>query len=350
MMGRRAFLAGSVGLVGCRPRPSATEAPAPRPTPLPDGFHRGMNLAHLHERGWGYGSDRARAQLDALYAMGVRDIALNPFAYVSSTSATELRWGGDATLTTDDLRTAVRDAHDRGMRVMMKPHVWSRSFLAGAGNPDIRMDAASWTAWFASYTRWAVHNATIAAETGCEWLCVGLEFTGATLANPGAWARVAEACRAVYRGKLLYAANWYEEGARFTDWDAFDAIGIDAYFPLAGDSVDALAASWAPHLDAIAAYAGGRPVIFAEAGYRALAGATAEPWDGRGGAEDPALQARAYEALLRACTARPWFQGVYWWKWFTDPTGEPAAYGIGGAVDPFVPTEPARRVLEAWFR
>jgi hypothetical protein len=233
------------------------------------------------------------------------------------------------------------------MRVMIKPHVWSRDYASGAGNMDLA--PGDWDAWFRSYTRWAVHNAELARDAACEWLCVGLEFTSATLANPGAWARVADACRKVFPGKLVYAANWYEEAARFADWDAFDAVGIDAYFPLDGETVDELVASWAAHLDAIEAFAKGKPVIFPEAGYRAIAGAVHEPWDGRGGAPDPDLQARAYEALLRACTARPWFGGVYWWKWFTDPAGEGASWG-DTEVDPFVPRDPARDVLAAWFR
>jgi hypothetical protein len=52
------------------------------------------------------------------------------------------------------------------------------------------------------------------------------------------------------------------------------------------------------------------------------------------------VQARAYEALLRAAAARPWFGGVYWWKWFTD---------AGPDTDAFVPDAPAQAVLRAWF-
>ena len=59
-----------------------------------------------------------------------------------------------------------------------------------------------------------------------------------------------------------------------------------------------------------------------------------------GGAPDPDLQARAYEALLRAVAERPWFEGVYWWKWFTD---------AGPDRDDFVPAGRAREVLAAWW-
>lgn len=302
-----------------------------------------MNLAHLHRRGWGYGSDRARAQVRTLRAMGVRDLAVNPFAYTRSLTTPEIRWGDDPTLTDDDLRAQIAQARDEGMRVLMKPHLWSWQYLGGAGNMDLSLDADGWREWFRRYTAYAVHHAKLAAETGCDAMCVGLEYTSASRANRGAWAEVARACRQEFGGVLLYAANWYEEAEVFADWAAFDLIGINAYYPLskgADTSVDALVAGWQPHLDAIEAIAKGRPVVFPEAGYRAVRGATERPWEDAGGEPDPELQARAYEALLRAATARPWFQGLWWWKWFTDMPGE---------GDPFAPDAPAQAVLQAWY-
>ncbi len=337
---RRDLLAASaLAAVGaCVRRPAEVPAWSPRPTPLPPTFARGFNLAHQHLRGSGYGSDAAARALDALAALGVRDVALNPFAYTPSLGSSEIRWGGDPTLTDEDLRAQVAQARERGLRVLMKPHLWSGAFWTGAGNPDL--SATDWPAWFAAYTAYVAHYARLAEETGCDSLCVGLEYTRATLANPGAWAGVAAACRAVFGGRLLYAANWYEEYVRFADWDAFDCVGINAYFPLAGRTVDELADAWGAHLDAIERVARGKPVIFPEAGYRAVTGATEAPWEHGGGTPDAELQARAYEALLRACAARPWFGGVYWWKWFTD---------AGPDTDAFVPDAPARAVLRAWF-
>jgi hypothetical protein len=340
---RRSLLAATLAAACSRARPVPTLAgPAwsVQARPLGRDFHRGMNLAHLHQRGWGYGSRRAATQLDRLRALGVGHIALNPFAYVSSLGATDIRWGGDATMTDEDLTAQVAQCTARDMRVMMKPHLWSWQFINGSGNGDIELDEAGWEAWFASYTKYAVHYATLAQASGCESLCVGLEYTGATRANPGRWADVAGACRGVFGGKLLYAANWYEEYEQFRDWAAFDYVGVNAYFPLKGTTVEELAASWAEHLDRIERVAAGRPVLFPEAGYRAVSGATEHPWEGSGGA-DPDLQGRAYEALLRACSQRPWFKGIYWWKWFTDLPGE---------QDPYVPADmPAEGVMKAWY-
>lgn len=346
----------SVGVLGgaLRARPPAPTAWTIQPRPLPDGFVRGMNLAHLHHRGYGYGSERALAQVRRLKSLGVTSIAVNPFAYTRSLTAPTIAWGGDTSLTDDDLRRQIDQAHAEGLAVMMKPHLWSWQFLDGSGNGDIALDAEGWRTWFARYTEYVVHYATVAQESACEHLCVGLEYASATRDNPGAWAAVAQGCRAVYSGPLTYAANWWQEFEQFQDWDAFDLVGIDAYFPLSGadapthpasgaadTGVEALVAAWQPWLDAIERVCKGRPVIFPEAGYRAIGRATDRPWEEGRGDADPDLQARAYEALLRACTARPWFRGVFWWKWFTDLPGE---------GDPFLPADqPAEQVLAAWF-
>lgn len=299
-----------------------------------------MNFAHLHRDGFGYGSARALAQAKRLYALGVRQMALNPFGYMRSTATPEVSWGGDRSLTDDQLVAQITQLHELGFEVMLKPHIWAWSYMGGSGNMDLNFDADGWKRWFASYTAFARHYAQIAEQTGCTCFCLGLEFTQASKANPGAWATVAAACRELYKGRVGYAANWYEEFEIFADWDAFDWMGVNAYFPLVGSTVEELAASWTPHLDKIEAVAKGKPVLFAEAGYRAVEKTTETPWDADGPRDD-GLQARAYEALFRACTERPWFRGVYWWKWFTDLPGE---------NDSFVPADrPAERVMAAWY-
>ena len=338
MLNRRQLLASALA-AACAPRPGPVTPWAPQPIPLAPQLRHGVNFAHQHVRGRGYGSDAAAAQLDALVGLGLRDLALNPFAYTPSLGSTDIRWGDDPTLTDDDLRRQAAQAQARGLRLLMKPHLWSQAFWTGAGNMDIRLSPADWSRWFDAYAAYVVHYAALAQEIGCDELCVGLEYTTASLENPGAWAAVAAACRTVYRGRLCYAANWYEEFARFPDWAAFDCAAVDAYFPLQGDTVEALVAAWQPHLDTLEKV--GKPVLFTEAGYRAVEGSTARPWEPTSDRPDPDLQARAYEALLRAATARPWFAGVYWWKWFT---------AAGPDTDTFVPDAPAQAVLRAWAR
>lgn len=326
------------------------------PSAARPGTHRGFNLAHLHRRGRGYGSEASRAQLSRLRDIGVTHIALTPFGYVSSVRDVGIRWGGDLdpTLRDEDLLAEAAAARSLGLKVTLKPHIWSRAFwTAGKSRQDIdpRPDDGGWDAWFAAYTSFAVHYAKLAAQMDAALYVVGLEYLRATTGNPGAWADVAAACRAHYGGALTYAANWWEEAERFADWGAFDLIGVNAYAPLAdqkhADPTEAdLAAAWAPHLRTYGGLAKrfGKDVLFTEAGLPGVHGAAARPWDaGLSGDPDPALQARAYAALLSAAGPQPWFRGVYWWKWFTDDTTrERDAYCPMG--------QPAEDVLRRWWR
>ncbi|MCB9764805.1 MAG: hypothetical protein H6739_33830 [Alphaproteobacteria bacterium] len=348
---RRALLAalGAAALTGCRGRAEAADPPhgVLRPAPRPAGFHAGMSLAHIHARGRGYGSEVSRQQMRHLRQLGVTHVSLTPFGYIGAVDDPDIRFGEslDRTLTDDDLRQEARNARAEGLAVCIKPHIWSWRFMSGQSRQDIA--PPDWAAWFERYTAFAMHYAALAQEVDAALFVLGLEYLKATQANPGAWATVAEACRRKYTGPITYAANWWTEVEAFQDWGAFDLIGVQAYHPLTQQlcpDVQALVQGWAAHLEKLShlsqEYA--RPVLFTEAGLRAVEGAAVEPWNaGLRGSPDPGLQARAYEALLAACTPKPWFAGVYWWKWFTDPTAEDDLYAPTG--------NPAEEILRAWW-
>jgi len=339
------------------PRPPARPGislapPAAGPVAMPTGSHRGVNLAHLHRSDRGYGSAASARQLARLAALGVTHVALTPFGYLGALDDVNLRWGSDLdrTLSDEALLAEARAARALGLRVTLKPHIWSRAFYTrGQSRQDIRPRDrdGGWPAWFDQYTAFARHYAALAARMDASLYVVGLEYLRATAENPGAWAEVAAACRSVYAGPLTYAANWWREAELFADWSAFDLIGVNAYPPLS-DAADpdraALVAGWQPFLRSMGALARefDKPVVFCEAGLAALQGAAAEPWsNAQGGAPDPALQARAYDALLAAAVPQPWFRGVYWWKWFTDEAGEDDPYSPMG--------QPAEAVVRAWW-
>lgn len=351
-LSRRQLLLSSAALAGCgllrQPAPGEP-APSLSPRPLRAGFHAGFNYAHLHRRGIGYGSAASRAQLVRLRALGVTHLALTPFGYIPSLTGTEIRYGPqlDRSLTDDDLRREALQAQELGFSVCLKPHLWSNAFWTG-GKSRQDIAPADWGAWFEAYGAFAEHYARLAEEIGAVLYVVGLEYLQATLGNPGAWGAVAQRCRAHYSGKLSYAANWWREVEGFADWSDYDYIGVNAYYPLeagADPSATALAAAWQPHLDTLEALSEKvqRPVLFLEAGCRAISGAHARPWDqSMRGETDPALQARAYEALLASAADRGWLEGIYWWKWFTDESArEPDLYCPMGL--------PAEEVLARWW-
>ena len=328
----------------------AAAAACPAPPRLGPGAkpaHAGFNLAHLHRQGFGYGSDRSKAQLERLRDLGVTHVALTPFAGLKDLSSAEIHLSSDPTLTDDHLLREAENARALGLAVTMKPHIWSWQFWKlGRSRQDIDPDDIQ--AWEAAYTRFAVHYATLAQQMDAALFCVGLEYLQVTKKHPGLWGRVADACRDVFDGPLTYAANWWEEAEAFADWSHFDLIGVNAYYPLSkaeDPGLTELIEGWQPHIASLCELASrhDRPIVLCEAGLRAISGAAEKPWEhGGGGTPDPELQARAYLALLRAFSDQPWWRGVYWWKWFTDHDAR--------EQDPYSPMgQPAEKVLRAWW-
>lgn len=341
---RRQLLVG-LGALASTPALACPKPARLDPGPKPD--HAGFNLAHLHREGFGYGSERSRAQLVRLVELGVTHVALTPFAGLRDLTSSAITMSGDKTLTDEHLVREAENARALGLAVTMKPHIWSWQFWTmGKSRQDIV--PADIVAWEKAYTAFAVHYAKVAERCGAVLYCVGLEYLAVTKAHPGLWGRVADACREHFSGQLTYAANWWEEAEAFADWKAFDLIGVNAYYPLSGakdPGVSQLIDGWRPHVDALCdlSTTHDRPVLLCEAGLRAIQGAAEKPWEhGDGGTPDGELQGRAYLALLRAFADQPWWKGVYWWKWFTDHDARES--------DPYSPMgQPAEKVLRAWW-
>ena len=80
-----------------------------------------------------------------------------------------------------------RLARSKGIRTLLKPHLWVRGRSSWPG--DINMtSAADWDAWFASYTPFILHYAALAEAEHFEGLCIGTELQHATEpAHEKAW-------------------------------------------------------------------------------------------------------------------------------------------------------------------
>ncbi|HVZ40133.1 MAG TPA: hypothetical protein VHI13_12720, partial [Candidatus Kapabacteria bacterium] len=142
-------LACVMGLAGChdaRSRSGSLQAAIPSsapvtslPRPLPEDFQRGVNYAHIHSRGHGYGSPISAAQLDTLHRLGVNAIAITPFGFQRGAHAASMagfpidtsRRRGDPSMTADDLDLEIANAHERGVKVVLKPQLWSNDFWDG---------------------------------------------------------------------------------------------------------------------------------------------------------------------------------------------------------------------------
>lgn len=309
------------------------------------------------------------ADFEPLRAAHVDWIGQTPFGWQSGLGSTEIRistgargWWGESDA---GLAATAHLARAAGIRTLLKPHLWLGG-APGQWSGDIAMASdADWTRWFASYRAFILHYARLAEREGFEALAVGTELRTAALTREADWRRLIAEVRAVYRGQLTYAANWFEEyqGVRF--WDALDFVGIQGYFPVAGRAgagVAELERGWTRHLPALESFARrlGKPIVFTEIGYKSTRDTAIEPWvwpqraarapgaAGRRfhdpGHADPQAQADAYEAFFRVFWDRPWFAGVYFWKWY------PKTRASDPADIDFTPQgKPAALVLARWY-
>jgi uncharacterized membrane protein len=251
------------------------------------------------------------------------------------------------------IRTAIRDAHSRGLQVMLKPHV---DALNGQWRGDF--NPSNPAAWFQSYTQFILHYAQIAQEEGVELYCMGTEFkTISGSANRDRWVAVINAIRGAYGGPLTYAANATFPADEFTSvsfWDQIDIIGLDGYFTLTDQNNPTLAqliSAWTSNrfgeniVAAVQNFASSRqkPVIFTEIGYKSTDGTNREPWNfGLSGAVDTAEQRDCYQAAFTVWSQQSsWMRGFFWWAW---PVPPPAAND--GDYNPR--SKPAETVLRTW--
>ncbi|GMV81058.1 MAG: hypothetical protein AMXMBFR7_22420 [Planctomycetota bacterium] len=304
-----------------------------------------------------YLSADAEASLDAMAATGADSASILVTWYQDTKTSSEIHRvntppNDDKTPSDAAVREAIRDLKARGLKVMLKPHVdvWDGSWR-GEINPSDK------TAWFASYTAFITHYATLAQEEGVELFCIGCELkllTGSTYL--AAWTEVIDAVRGEFTGPLTYAANAAQPSDEYQSvafWDQLDFGGVDVYFPLtnlAAPSIAQLEAAWSSNRwsqDMLTALRNWQssldmPVLFTEIGYQSADLTNQTPW-WSDGAFDEQEQADCYEAAFRVWTQESaWLKGMFWWGW---TVGAPAANDTQ-----FNPRgKPAAGVLLDWY-
>jgi hypothetical protein len=297
-----------------------------------------------------YSQPDADLSLANLASTGANWISLIVTGYQETFTSTTI-FTTTATPTDADLIHAITQAHNLELKVMLKPHILlldDPNHWRGQIGDEFTTES-EWAAWFASYRDFIEHYTELAQTYGADQFCIGTELVG-TSHRSDDWRAVIAGVRARYGGPITYAANYGGEEVSTTWWDAVDTIGVDAYYELTDKNdptLDELKAGWTPHVTTLADLAAtwGKPILFTEIGYRSLDGVNRHPWDSKiEGTIDLQEQADCYQATFESVYNQPWFAGVYWWVWGTDPLEG------GPCDDDYTPHDkPAEDVLRAWY-
>lgn len=278
--------------------------------------------------GWGpiWGTPEMATSLAEIKELGANWAAIHPYGWIRRNG--EVRFQPAKTL--DFLDRAVELAGDAGLEMFWKPHLGYWGQFSWRGEIAFE-DGKAWKRFFGDYEAFIVDQAKFAEARGIRLFAVGVELEGTTH-REHEWRAILAAVRRVYSGRVLYAANW--DGLdRVPFWDAVDAIGVHAYFPLIDGSDGetghppsrgALADGWNRHLTRLEALSAKheRPILLAEIGYNVNAVAAAEPWAYRveDTAANRALRRRLMEVAIVQVEKADFIEGMFWWKWMPGRT------------------------------
>jgi len=345
----------AVGACDAALDPVAPDPADAGPPALPQGFHRGMNLQPIGDYGGLIREHELGPALDRLVDLGVDHVAVIPSFFQRRLGETEFTWEPSREAVDEQTRRVVTAAHERGLAVLLKPHLWLAERDDGAWRGDINPTDADWATWSANYSAALLDYADLASELDVAGISIGSELTTLAVGRPAFWRELAGTLRERFPGFLTYAANWDREFANATWWDAVDFVGVDAFWPLIDDPAQDLTAEGCrqrlgavrEQLEAVARRVD-RPVLLTEIGYKSARGAAYRPWEWHEGQlPDPGEQALIYRCIrdVFGATPAPHLAGLYFWNWYTAP-------GWGGSRNSdFTPRgKPAEGVLAGWFR
>jgi hypothetical protein len=294
------------------------------------GTVRGMTLGPIEsglQPGRGYGSAPFADTLGEVSRLGSNWISLTVFGRVwdLESAGVDLNFEQPSEVTRDAVIRSVQMAHERGLRVLLVPHLWVES---GGWRAEIKPGSdARFSKWAASYEQFALYWADAAEEAGVDLLACGVELRSwVTTARAPSFVHLIQRIRSRFGGLLTYAANW-DDVDDTVIWGHLDVIGVNAFYRLHWEDD----ATW-QQLEA-----GGhevartvkelseryeRPVVFTEFGYTTRKNTAIKPWlwpEQLGKVEvDQGEQARAYAALLGGMKRVPGFAGAFVWRMYAD--------------------------------
>ncbi|UTW60852.1 glycoside hydrolase [bacterium SCSIO 12741] len=275
-------------------------------------------------------------------------ISLMPYALCDTSRAALLydqpwQWFGE---TEPGIRQMIELARKEQVSVMLKPQIWMR-YGTYTGHYDARK---KWQVFESHYLEYTLTFARLAELEQVEIFCIGTEMDRFVEARPEFWNELIKKVRAVYSGKITYAANW-DNYADIPFWNQLDYVGVDAYFPLsekANPSTSELVKLWEPWKQSMKHFSDSldKPILFCEYGYRSRDFTAKEPWKSdRAGQVNLIAQQAAYEALYQSFWKETWMAGGYLWKWF------PNHKEVGGENNNrFTPqNKPVTEVIKKWY-
>lgn len=332
-----------------------------------DRLHRGMTFGFYARNGY-YRSDLAKREVDQMAAMNIDWVVLIATVMQDTFSSTRQYRDFEITPGDDELMEIIDYIHSKGIKVQLRPMLETQD---GHGRlqvyfcPDRERipgrGTRYWEDWFRSMELRSRHYARIAKVTGCEHFGIDSELDRTVMPETHHhWKEVIKAVRSEYKGTL---DSCHTQHLDFLEqlkdkshwWYDLDSLSLSAYFEVVnkpGATVEELCKGLVPTVEYYEKVARefGKPFYFGECGCTSSMGAAACPWGWTGeGGYAPYEQANYLEAVLRTFWDKPWWYGLYWWKW--DEQNYREAFGADSAGDKgfIIKGKPAGDIMREWY-
>lgn len=273
-------------------------------------YIKGITFAPFSGRGMFEGEAVRRSFDRMIEGIGADFVIFVPTGLQEHPQSETIDYEGERNISDEELIGMIHYAHEKGIRVALKPTVNCKNGTWRAHinffDEDVPCEP-KWSNWFPSYTEFQCHYAAIAEAEGCEMFIAGCEMVQ-TERREKEWRKLISDIRKVYHGPVSYNTDKYQEH-NVKWWDAVDVISSSGYYPLH---------DWENQLDRIEPVVKKfkKPFFFAECGCMATTGSSQVPndWELEG---DLNLQEQAdwYQAMFDACQKREWVEGFCLWSW-----------------------------------
>jgi len=280
---------------------------------------RGIIIS-THGGGQDWGRDEIVPTLRDIKQLGANWVAIHPYASISKDGTVSMRRIEPSEAPVYWTRP-IKEAHAQGLKISITPHLaYWRSGFEWAGEIEFQTEE-EWTRFWTTYRQWILTLASMCKDA--DALVIGTELDK-TVHHEKEWRQLIVDVRKIFKGPISYGANW-SDYQRIPFWDALDAIGIQAYFPLSdkkNPTEKDIRSGWEKRVQELRAFSikHNRNIVFTELGYNQSYLAASQPWDYRvddDGARP--LQEMCWRIAFEAIESEPRIVGSLLWKWFPLP-------------------------------
>ena len=268
-----------------------------------------------------------RHQIDRMKAQGFESISFVIHWHQDNIYSHQIRAQGKEWVDDPRLINSISYAKRLGLKVMLFPIIWLEHRKAREWRGVLKPTYPK--RWWKSYRKFIIHYARISQDLQIEWLSIGSELSSME-AQYSSWQDLIHKVRNVYTGRLIYSANWdHYQDVPF--WNLLDAIGMTAYYEIAGtpgDSVQSMQDSWNLIRSALHEWHAYKrfhiPIVFTEIGYTSQVGSATHPWNYNASTHvDLQEQSNAYQAFTDSWKKDQLLCAAFFWN----------SWGLGGLQD-----------------